>query len=72
MIWSYNEEAGSHENSFHLDVHVQRELDAKVVRVCEDFFQKAAPLLANATDGLVTIFALQLQSNKNNSVYDNF
>lgn len=61
---SYNEEAGSHEHSFHLHVHVQRELDAEVVRVCEDFLQKPAPLLADATNGLVSVFALQLQSNK--------
>lgn len=67
-ICSYNEEAGSHEHSFQLHVQVQRELDAKVVRVCEDLLQKAAPLLADATNGLVAIFALQLQSEKNKNV----
>lgn len=54
----YNQEAGSQEHGFHLDIHVQRELDAKVVRVCEDFLQDATPLLADATDGLVTVFSL--------------
>lgn len=65
----YNEEAGAHEHSFHLHIQVQRELDAKVVRVCEDFLQKAAPLLADATNGLLATFALQLQSNKDRNVY---
>lgn len=36
-LGSYDEEASSHENSFHLHVHVQGKLDAKVVRVGEDF-----------------------------------
>lgn len=64
-IRSYNEEAGSHEHSFNLHVQVQWKLDAKVVRVCEHFLQQAAPLLADAADGFVTIFALQLRSNGN-------
>ena len=64
-ITTYNEEAGSHEHSFHLHVHVQWELDAEVVRVGEDLFQEAAPLLADATDGLASIFPLQLRHKKN-------
>lgn len=59
---SYDEEAGAHEHGFHLHVHVQRELDAKVVRVGEDFLQQAAPLLADATDAIVAIFAHQLHN----------
>lgn len=61
-LGSYNEEAGSHEHSFHLHIHVQGKLDAKVVCVCEDFLQETTPLLADTTNGLVTIFPLQLQS----------
>lgn len=56
-----NEEAGSHEHGFHLHVHVQGELDAKVVRVGEDFLQETRPLLADATDGFVAVFPLQLE-----------
>lgn len=59
---SYNEEAGSHEYSFHLHIHVQRELDAEVVCVCEDFLQNAAPLLADATNRLPTVFSQELQT----------
>lgn len=63
-----NEEAGTHQHSFHLHVQVQRELDAKIICVSEDFLQKAAPLLADATNGCATIFPLQLQNNNNTSV----
>ena len=65
---SYDEEAGSHEHRFQLHVQVQRELDAKVVRVCEHLLQQAAPLLADAADGLAAIFALQLQREENKNV----
>lgn len=61
---SHNEEAGAHEHGLHLHVHVQRELDAEVVRVGEDLLQQAAPLLADAADGLVAVLALQLQRNR--------
>lgn len=59
---SYNQEAGSQQYSFHLHIHVQGELDAEVVSVCEDFLQNATPLLANATNGISTVFTLELQN----------
>lgn len=71
-MWPYNEEAGSHEHSFHLHVQVQRELDAKVVGISEDFLQQAAPLLADAANGLVTVFGLELDSIENNNVEETF
>lgn len=60
----HDQEAGPQQDGLHLHVHVQRELDAEVVGVSEDLLQEAAPLLADATDGLVVVFALQLRSNK--------
>lgn len=59
---SYNQEAGSQKYSFHLHIHIQWELDAEVVCVCEDFLQNPAPLLADATNGLPTVFSLELQN----------
>lgn len=59
---TYNEEAGAQEDGFHFHIQIQRELDAKVVRVGEDFLQEAAPLLANAPDWLTAIFSRQLHT----------
>lgn len=58
----YNQEAGAQQHRLHLHVHVQRELDAEVVGVGEDLLQEAAPLLADASDGLLVVLALQLRS----------
>lgn len=60
----HDQEAGPQQDGLHLHVHVQRELDAEVVGVSEHLLQEAAPLLADTTDGLVVVFAFQLQSNK--------
>lgn len=60
----HDQEAGPQQDGLHLHVHVQRELDAEVVGVGEDLLQEAAPLLTDTTDGLVVVFALQLQRNK--------
>lgn len=58
----HDQEAGAQQHRLHLHVHVQRELDPEVVGVGEDLLQEAAPLLTDASDGLVVVFALQLQS----------
>lgn len=58
----HNQEAGPQQDGFHLHIHVQRELDAEVVGVGEDLLQDTAPLLADAADGLVAVFAFELQS----------
>lgn len=60
----HDQEAGPQQDGLHLHVHVQRELDTEVVGVGEDLLQEAAPLLTDASDGLVGVFALQLQGNK--------
>lgn len=60
----HDQEAGPQQDGLHLHVHVQRELDAEVVGIGEDLLQEAAPLLTDAPDGLVAVFALQLQSHK--------
>lgn len=59
---AYNQKAGAHKDGLHLHVQIQRELNAEVVRVCEDFLQEAAPLLGDATDGRL-VFSFQLKEN---------
>lgn len=63
----HDQEAGPQQHRLHLHVHVQRELDPEVVGVGEDLLQEAAPLLADASDGLIVVFALQLQSRGNSA-----
>lgn len=59
---SYNQEACSQQHGLHVHIQVQRELDAEVVSVCESFFYKTTPLLADVTNRLTTIFTFELQN----------
>lgn len=67
----HDQEAGPQQDGLHLHVHVQRELDAEVVGVSEDLLQEAAPLLTDAANGLVAVFAFQLQSNNTGRKHKN-
>ena len=60
---THNKEARPQQYSLYLYVQVHRELDAKVICVCEHLFHHPTPLLSDLSNDIVSIFPHHLSRN---------